>query len=60
MTAMLGEVLADAATGTPLAELPVPSGPARSLPFAAFAALAPSFAIAQARWTDRRLSRPMA
>ncbi len=57
LTAMLGEVLADAACGTPLAELPVPCGPARRLPLAPLARLAPSFAIAQARWQDRKLGR---
>ena len=57
LTAMLGEVLADAACGAALDRLPVPSGPARRLPFAPLARIAPSFAIAQARWQDRRLGR---
>ncbi|WP_062014477.1 FAD-binding oxidoreductase [Aureimonas sp. AU4] len=57
LTAMLGEALADASCGVPLAELPVPSGPARPLPFAPLARIAPSFAIAQARWQDRRIGR---
>lgn len=57
LTAMLGEALADAACGVPLAQLPVPSGAARALPFAPLARLAPSFAIAQARWQDRRIGR---
>ena len=57
LTAMLGEVLADAACGVAPEALPVPSGPARRLPFAPMARLAPSFAIAQARWQDRRLGR---
>ena len=54
MTAMLGEVLANAATGTALADLPVPVASGRGIPFHILAAAAPSFAVAQARWSDRR------
>ncbi len=54
LTAMLGEVLADAASDTPLDALPIPQASPRALPFRSFAAAAPSVAIAQARWQDRR------
>ncbi len=57
MTAMLGEVMANAALGTPLSALPVPQAPARAIPFHTFAQAAPSFAIAQARWQDWRARR---
>ncbi|MBS7700921.1 MULTISPECIES: FAD-binding oxidoreductase [unclassified Chelatococcus] len=57
LTAMLGEVLADAATGTPLADLPIPPASPRAIPFHAFAQAAPSFAIAQAKWHDRHLAK---
>lgn len=54
LTAMLGEVLADAVSGTRLADLPIPQASPRGLPFRSFAAAAPSVAIAQAKWQDRR------
>lgn len=54
LTAMLGEVLADVASGAPLDALPIPQASPRALPFRSFAAAAPSVAIAQARWQDRR------
>jgi glycine/D-amino acid oxidase-like deaminating enzyme len=54
MTAMLGQVLADAAAGEPLRDLPIPLSPIKAVPFHRFARAAPSFAIAQARWADRR------
>lgn len=54
LTAMLGEVLADAVSGTRLADLPIPQASTRALPFRSFAAAAPSVAIAQAKWQDRR------
>lgn len=57
LTAMLGEVLANAALGTPLSELPVPQASTRAIPFHMFAQAAPSFAIAQARWQDWRAGR---
>jgi glycine/D-amino acid oxidase-like deaminating enzyme len=53
-TAMLGEVLADAACGTPLADLPVPLAPSRALPLHRFAGLVASAALAHARWQDWR------
>jgi glycine/D-amino acid oxidase-like deaminating enzyme len=53
-TAMLGEVLADAACGTPLADLPVPLAASRPLPLHALAGLAASAALAHARWQDWR------
>ncbi|HSV82582.1 MAG TPA: FAD-binding oxidoreductase [Ramlibacter sp.] len=52
LTAMLGEVMADAAMGRPLADLPVPVASTRGIPFHAFAQAAPSVAIAQARLQD--------
>ena len=54
MTAMLGEVLADAADGVPVDTLPVPVASTRGLPFHPFARVAPSVAVAQARLSDRR------
>lgn len=54
LTAMLGEVLANAAAGAPLKDLPIPQASPRALPFRSFAAAAPSVAIAQAKWQDRR------
>ena len=54
MTAMLGQVMAAAASGDPLRELPIPLAPEKAVPFHRFARAAPSFAIAQARWADRR------
>jgi hypothetical protein len=54
MTAMLGEVLADAACGVDPETLPVPLAPTRGLPLHPLARLAPSVAVAQARLTDWR------
>jgi glycine/D-amino acid oxidase-like deaminating enzyme len=54
MTAMLGQVMAAAAAGEPLRDLPIPLASERAVPFHRFARAAPSFAIAQARWADRR------
>jgi glycine/D-amino acid oxidase-like deaminating enzyme len=54
MTAMLGQVMADAAAGEPLGDLPIPLSPGKAVPFHRFARAAPSFAIAHARWADRR------
>ena len=56
LTAMLGEVLADAACGTPLADLPIPSGPLRSIPFHGLVPIVSSLAIGQARFADRKLA----
>ncbi|GGF35078.1 oxidoreductase [Youhaiella tibetensis] len=56
LTAMLGEVLADAACGTPLSDLPVPSGPLRPIPFHALVPVVSSLAIGQARFADRKLT----
>ena len=53
-TAMLGEVLADAACGTPLADLPVPLASSRPLPLHGLAGVAASAALAHARWQDWR------
>jgi len=52
LTAMLGEVLAQAASGAKLDELPIPLAKARPIPFHLLARAAPSVAIAQARWQD--------
>ena len=49
-TAMLGEVLADAACGTKLAELPVPVVSSRPLPWHRMAGIAASAGLAHARW----------
>jgi glycine/D-amino acid oxidase-like deaminating enzyme len=54
MTAMLGEVLADAADGADPETLPVPLASTRGLPFHALARAAPSAAVAQARLEDWR------
>jgi glycine/D-amino acid oxidase-like deaminating enzyme len=56
MTAMLGEVLADAATGTALSELPVPAASASAIPFRPLAGAVASAALAHARWQDWRAS----
>jgi glycine/D-amino acid oxidase-like deaminating enzyme len=53
MTAMLGEVLADAVTDAPLDSLPVPVAPTRGLPLHALAGAAASLGIAQAKVRDR-------
>jgi glycine/D-amino acid oxidase-like deaminating enzyme len=58
MTAMLGEVLADAACGTSLSDLPIPEAPARPLPFHWLARAAPSLAILQAKWQDWKTKVP--
>jgi glycine/D-amino acid oxidase-like deaminating enzyme len=52
LTAMLGEVLAQAASGARLDALPIPMAKARPIPFHLLARAAPSVAIAQARWQD--------
>ena len=54
LTAMLGEVLADAAGGRRWDELPVPRAAARPLPLRALAGAATAAAVARARWQDRR------
>ena len=54
MTAMLGEVLADAATGVPLDALPVPTAAARAIPLRPLAGAVASAALVHARWQDRR------
>lgn len=54
MTAMLGEVLADAAEGADPETLPVPLAPGGGVPFHALARAAPSVAVAQARLKDWR------
>ena len=53
-TTMLGQVLADAATGADLESLPVPLAPARALPFRRLAGLAPRFYLAKGMLDDRR------
>lgn len=54
LTAMLGEVMADAVSGAGMDDLPIPLAKARAIPFRSLAVAAPSFAIAQAKWQDRR------
>lgn len=54
LTAMLGEVLAEAANGRRLGDLAVPVAGAHAIPFHLLAQAAPSLAIAQARWQDYR------
>lgn len=54
LTAMLGEMLSEAAGGRRLGDLAVPVAAARAIPFHLLAQAAPSFAIAQARWQDYR------
>jgi glycine/D-amino acid oxidase-like deaminating enzyme len=54
MTAMLGEVLADAASGVPLGDLPVPTASTRAIPLRSLAGLVTSAALMQARWQDFR------
>jgi hypothetical protein len=59
MTAMLGEVLADAALGARLEDLPVPLAQPRPIPFHALAPVATCAAIVRARlkdWLDVRRS----
>jgi hypothetical protein len=53
---MLGEVLADAAAGRPPAELPIPLSSAKPIPFHRLVQAAPSFAVARAKWQDRKLA----
>ncbi len=57
MTAMLGEVLADAATGTALGKLPVPTASTSAIPLRPLAGAVASAALAHARWQDWRASR---
>jgi glycine/D-amino acid oxidase-like deaminating enzyme len=54
LTAMLGEVLADAASGRRCDELPVTKAALTPLPLRALAGAATAAAIAQARWQDWR------
>lgn len=54
LTAMLGEVLADAASGKAWDALPIPKASAKAIPLRPLAEAAPSLAIAQARWRDWR------
>jgi glycine/D-amino acid oxidase-like deaminating enzyme len=54
LTAMLGEVLADAAMGRRWDELPVTPAPAQPLPLRALAGAATAAAVARARWQDWR------
>lgn len=53
-TAMLGEVLAEAACGTKLTELPVPVVSSRPLPWHRIAGFVASAGLAHARWQDWR------
>lgn len=53
LTAMLGEVLADAAGGRNWDELPVTKASAEPLPLRALAGAATAAAVARARWQDR-------
>ena len=52
MTAQLGRVLARAALGEPLANLPIPTRPLRPLPFHQFTPIVASAALIQARMKD--------
>lgn len=54
LTAMLGEVLADAATGRQWDELPVTKASTEPLPLRALAGAATAAAVARARWQDWR------
>ncbi|MBN9497238.1 MAG: FAD-binding oxidoreductase [Alphaproteobacteria bacterium] len=54
LTAMLGEILADAISGTNPCDLPIGITKPGGVPMRMLAAAAPSFAIAQARWQDHR------
>lgn len=54
LTAMLGEVMAEAAGGAKLQDLPIGLAKPGGVPFRPLAVAAPSFAIAQARWQDKR------
>ncbi|WP_084364968.1 FAD-dependent oxidoreductase [Rhizobium sp. RU36D] len=54
LTAMVGEVLADIATGKSLEDVPVPLAKAHRVMFAPIAAVAASVAVAQAKLRDRR------
>ncbi len=54
LTAMLGEVLADAISGADPRDLPIGITKPGGVPMRMLAAAAPSFAIAQARWQDHR------
>lgn len=54
LTAMLGEVLADAAGGRAWGELPIPKAPTHAVPLRRFVGAAPAIAVAHARWRDWR------
>ena len=54
LTAMLGEVMAAAAGGARLRDLPIGLARPGRIPLRMLAVAAPSFAIAQARWQDRQ------
>lgn len=54
LTAMLGEVMAAAAGGARLQDLPIGLAHPGGIPFRTLAVAAPSFAIAQARWQDKQ------
>lgn len=54
LTAMLGEMLSEAASGRRLGDLAIPVAAAHAIPFHLLAQAAPSLAIAQARWQDYR------
>lgn len=54
LTAMLGEVLADAANGRAWDDLPIGRASARSIPLHLLAGVAPAIAVARARWQDWR------
>ncbi|CAH1661020.1 NAD(P)/FAD-dependent oxidoreductase [Chelatococcus asaccharovorans] len=54
LTAMLGEVMAAAAGGARLQDLPIGLARPGRIPMRMLAVAAPSFAIAQARWQDKQ------
>lgn len=54
LTAMLGEVLADAANGRAWDDLPIARAAAGSVPLRLLAGAAPAIAVAHARWQDWR------
>ena len=54
LTAMLGEVLADAADGRAWNDLPIPRASTSPVPFRLLAGAAPAIAVAHARWLDWR------
>jgi glycine/D-amino acid oxidase-like deaminating enzyme len=53
VTAVVGEALADVAEGKPTTAGPVPVSGPTPVPFGPIARLAPSVAVAQAKWSDR-------